>query len=83
MLTPVNMAHDLPPKGIFPTDDEIADRAYEMIVTGASAPTAVVDYWKLAEAELLERGRDPALQEWFELVSRRIRRRHGPVASRP
>jgi hypothetical protein len=73
MLTPVNMAHDLPPKGIFPTDDEIADRAYEMIVTGASAPTAVVDYWKLAEAELLERAAARAIRP---LITRERRRKH-------
>ena len=55
MLTLVDMAHDLPPKRVFPTDDEIADRAYEMLVNRASSPVGIVDYWRLAEAELLER----------------------------
>ena len=43
-----------PPKSVYPTEDEIAQRAYEMLQERTTAP-CIVNYWKLAEAELLER----------------------------
>ena len=67
------MASDgLPPKGIYPTDDEIAQRAYEMLLDRLSAPLVITDYWKLAEAELLERAVARAIRP---LVARQRRRK--------
>jgi len=58
-----------PPKGVYPTDDEIAQRAYEMLRERTTAPSVV--YWKLAEAELLERAAARAIRP----VTARQRRR--------
>jgi hypothetical protein len=44
-----------PPKGTYPTADEIAERSYEMFLERLSSPLGLHDYWRLAEAELLER----------------------------
>jgi len=59
-----------PPKGVYPTDDEISQRAYEMLQERTTAPS-VVNYWKLAEAELLERAAARAIRP----VTARQRRR--------
>jgi hypothetical protein len=59
-----------PPKDVFPTEDEIAERAYELLLHRSSAADGLTDYWRLAEAELLERG------------ARRIVRTGGPRQNR-
>ena len=59
-----------PPKRVYPTDDEIAQRAYEMLQERTTSPS-VVNYWKLAEAELLERAAARAIRP----VTARQRRR--------
>jgi len=60
-----------PPKGVYPTDDEIAQRAYEMLQERSIAP-CIVNYWKLAEAELLERAAARAIRP---VAARHQRRR--------
>jgi hypothetical protein len=57
------MATDhLPPRGVYPTDDEIAERAYQMLLDRLSAPLVITDYWRLAETELLERAATRAIR---------------------
>jgi hypothetical protein len=65
-------ADQLPPKGVYPTPDEIAQRAYEMLLDRLSAPYGIVDYWRLAEAELLDRAASRATRP---TVARQRRRR--------
>ena len=60
-----------PPRDIYPTPDEIAVRAYEMLRERSSRAFGAGDYWSAAETELLERAATRALQE----VDRRKRRR--------
>ena len=60
-----------PPKDIYPTADEIADRAYEMVRERGSRTFGAADYWRIAEAELLERGATKAIHA----VDARKRRR--------
>ena len=69
------MASDhLPPKGVVPTDDEIAERAYEMLLGRLSSPLGITEYWRLAEAELLERAASRAIRA--VTASRPRRRKH-------
>ena len=49
------------PKDIYPTADEIAERAYEMLRERGSKTFGAADYWRIAEAELLERGASKAI----------------------
>jgi hypothetical protein len=65
-------ADQLPPKGVYPTPDEIAQRAYEMLLDRLSTPCGMVDCWRLAEAELLERA---AARATRPAVARQRRRR--------
>ena len=60
-----------PPKDIYPTADEIAERAYEMSRERSAESFGAADYWSVAEAELLERGANKAIQA----VDARKRRR--------
>ena len=60
-----------PPKDIYTTADEIADRAYEMLRERGSRTFCAADYWRIAEAELLERGATKAIHA----VDARKRRR--------
>ena len=39
----------------YPTADEIAARAYELFVSGGRRVARLAEYWRKAEAELLER----------------------------
>jgi hypothetical protein len=55
----------------YPTDDEIAQRTYEMFLDGSSSSVGAVTCWRLAEAELLERSAERALRTY----SRRDRQR--------
>jgi hypothetical protein len=43
-----------PPEGTYPTDDEIAQRVYELFLERAWTDRSP-DYWTLAETELLDR----------------------------
>jgi len=43
------------PKVVYPTEDEIADLAYQMLRDRMALPVAMRDIWRLAETELLER----------------------------
>jgi hypothetical protein len=52
----------LPPRAVYPTDDEIAERAYQMLLDRLSAPMGITEYWKLAETELLERAATRAIR---------------------
>jgi Protein of unknown function (DUF2934) len=40
---------------VFPTPDEIADRAYELFIDAGSRAEHEADYWRRAEDELLDR----------------------------
>jgi hypothetical protein len=44
-----------PPAGTYPTDDEIAQLVYEMFLERAWTLNGGTDYWRIAEAELLDR----------------------------
>jgi hypothetical protein len=43
------------PKVTYPSGDEIADLAYQMLRDRMALPVALRDVWRLAETELLER----------------------------
>jgi hypothetical protein len=43
------------PKVMYPSEDEIADLAYQMLRDRMALPVAMRDIWRLAETELLER----------------------------
>jgi len=43
------------PKVTYPSEDEIADLAYQMLRDRMALPVALRDVWRLAETELLER----------------------------
>ena len=62
-----------PPKDIYPTADEIAERADEMLRERSSEAFGAAAYWSAAEAELLERGATKAIHA----VDARQRRRKG------
>jgi hypothetical protein len=53
----------------FPSDDEIAERAYQMFLERASTALGSAGYWRLAEAELLEK----AVRQVLRLRDRRDR----------
>jgi hypothetical protein len=53
-----------PPGSPYPTDEEIAQRVYEMFLE-RTWPSGSPDYWNIAESELLDR------------AARRILRREG------
>jgi hypothetical protein len=55
----------------YPTDDEIAQRTYEMFLDESSSSVGAVTCWRLAETELLERSADRVLRTY----SRRYRHR--------
>jgi len=40
---------------MYPSEDEIADLAYQMLRDRMALPVAMHDIWRLAETELLER----------------------------
>jgi hypothetical protein len=42
----------------FPTTDEIAERAHELFISGGRRLTRIPEYWRTAEAELLQRAAD-------------------------
>ena len=44
---------DEPSGDVFPTDEEIAERCFQMMIRRES--DAITDFWRRAEAELLER----------------------------
>ncbi len=44
-----------PPRGLFPTEDEIAARAYELYVSNGRRIDRVLEFWSKAERELLTR----------------------------
>jgi hypothetical protein len=44
------------PKDIYPSADEVAEFAYELLLAEMSAPVGMTDLWRIAETELLERG---------------------------
>ena len=64
-----------PPKGVYPTDEEIAERAYEMFLARVSSTFGVADYWTAAQTELLERAAARAIGAAAN--SRDRRRRNG------
>jgi hypothetical protein len=43
-----------PPRGLYPTDEEIAQRVYEMFLERTWTFESP-DYWNIAESELLDR----------------------------
>ena len=57
ILTPADqcLTTRAPPGRIYPTDDESAQRAYELIVSRTAGRGSLVNYRKIAEDELLER----------------------------
>jgi hypothetical protein len=48
-------SHRKPPAGTYPTDDEISQLVYEMFLERAWTLNGGGDYWRIAEAELLDR----------------------------
>ena len=46
---------------IFPTEDQIAIRAYELYLLDRDPNRAIADYWRPAETELLDRAARKAL----------------------
>lgn len=46
---------------LFPTEDEIALRAYELFLLERNPRRVLADYWRIAEDELLERAARKAL----------------------
>jgi hypothetical protein len=43
-----------PPAGVFPTPDEIAERAYELCASDEVRGRDITEYWRRAEDELLD-----------------------------
>ncbi|HEY7293288.1 MAG TPA: hypothetical protein VH583_25860 [Vicinamibacterales bacterium] len=43
------------PRDVYPTDDEIGEFAYEILLERMSTSIGTTDVWMMAEAELLER----------------------------
>ena len=43
------------PQAEFPSEEEISARAYEMCLLERHSTVASVDYWRVAESELLDR----------------------------
>ena len=51
-----------PPRNLFPTDEEIAERAYELCFVARDATREPLSYMDVAEDELLDRAATRALQ---------------------
>jgi hypothetical protein len=51
-----------PPAGIYPTEEEIAQLVYEMFLERAWTLNGGGDYWRIAEAELLDRAARRAIR---------------------